>query len=351
MSSIKISLRYLPIYTLPLLVIISFTSYGWLTFLPLMEAFVLIPVVELMIRPDQANHTEAEEQVLKSAFIFDFWVYLAAAIQVALLVFFLFSIREIGLSTIDFIGRTSAMGLMCGIYGINIAHELGHRPERYNHWVSKLLLLTSLYMHFFIEHNRGHHKNVSTPLDPATSRKNEIVYTFWFRSIIGSYFSAWKLEFQRLKRAQISPLSLSNEMIQFQILQLALTISIYQFFGREVMLAFLIAAMIGILLLETVNYIEHYGLMREKLENDRYERVMPRHSWNSNHLLGRMMLFELSRHSDHHYLASRKYQILRHIDESPQMPTGYPGMILLALIPPLWFFVMHQRMNVEAAIE
>ena len=321
-----------------------------MTFLPMIEAFLLIPVLELMIKPDQKNYSEEEERALQSAFVFDFWIYVAAVLQVGVLVYFLVSITEPGLSIADYIGRISAMGLMCGIYGINIAHELGHRPERYNHWVAKLLLLTSLYMHFFIEHNRGHHKNVSTPDDPATSRKHEIVYFFWVRSVMGSYLSAWRLEASRLAKKGFSFWSLRNEMIQYHIIQLALLAAIYFAFGVFVLGAFVLSAVMGILLLETVNYIEHYGLMRQQKETGVYERVLPRHSWNSDHLLGRMLLFELSRHSDHHYLASRKYQILRHMEESPQMPTGYPGMILLSLIPPVWFKVMHQRMPNENAI-
>jgi alkane 1-monooxygenase len=138
-------------------------------------------------------------------------------------------------------------------------------------------------------------------------------------------------------------------MIQFQLIQAAFLFLIYWFFGFFVLTCFLGAALMGILLLETVNYIEHYGLQREQLENGRYERAMPAHSWNSNHVVGRLMLFELSRHSDHHYLASRKYQVLRHHDNAPQMPTGYPGMMLLSLVPPLWFAIMNRRIEKQFA--
>jgi alkane 1-monooxygenase len=120
---------------------------------------------------------------------------------------------------------------------------------------------------------------------------------------------------------------------------------IWYFFGGLVTIYFLAAALIGILLLETVNYIEHYGLQRKQIAEGKYERALPVHSWNSDHVIGRIMLFELSRHSDHHYLASRKYQVLRHHDNSPQMPTGYPGMIILSLLPPLWFYVMNKRIK------
>ena len=108
---------------------------------------------------------------------------------------------------------------------------------------------------------------------------------------------------------------------------------------------FIAAAFAGALLLETVNYIEHYGLQRHQKADGKYERAMPQHSWNSNHILGRLMLFELSRHSDHHYLASRKYQILQHHEDAPQLPTGYPGSMILALVPPLWFYVMNKKIK------
>jgi alkane 1-monooxygenase len=206
------------------------------------------------------------------------------------------------------------------------------------------LLLTSLYMHFYIEHNRGHHKNVSTELDPSSARKGEMLYTFWIRTVIFSYLSAWHLENQRLIDKNKSRFSLQNEMLIFQIIQLVFLAAIGAHFGFIVLLYFICAAIGGFLLLETVNYIEHYGLVRNK-KNNGFERVLPIHSWNSNHPVGRMVLFELSRHSDHHFIASRKYQILRHLDESPQMPTGYPGMMLLALLPPLWFKIMDKRIS------
>jgi alkane 1-monooxygenase len=199
-------------------------------------------------------------------------------------------------------------------------------------------------MHFFIEHNRGHHKHVSTDLDPASSRYGETVYAFYGRTIFGSYRSAWQLEAERLKKKQLPFWSLKNEMLNFQLIQLILILLIGLVFGLTTLLFFIVGAFIGILLLETVNYIEHYGL-RRKQKGESYERTMPIHSWNSNHPLGRLILLELSRHSDHHYMASRKYQILRHFDESPQMPTGYPGMLLLSLVPPLWFKVMHKRIE------
>ena len=338
--------KYLAVFTLPILAYVSFNSYGWMTFLPIMEAFVLIPLLELLIKPDASNLAEETEKEIARSRVYDYFVYGIVPIQFFLLGTFLLSMNDPNLTTVDIIGRLSAMGLMCGVYGINVAHELGHRSKGYEQTMSKLLLMTSMYMHFFIEHNRGHHKRVSTHEDPSSARYGESLYSFWFRSTVFSYLSAWRLERKRLAKKGISTFSFHNEMLRFQLIQLAFLTTIWYFFGPITMLYFLGAATMGFLLLETVNYIEHYGLTREQKEKG-YQRVMPRHSWNSDHVVGRIMLFELSRHSDHHYLASRKYQILRHMEDSPQMPTGYPGMMLLALVPPLWYNVMHNRLTTE----
>ena len=200
-------------------------------------------------------------------------------------------------------------------------------------------------MHFIIEHNKGHHKRVATPEDPSSARQNEWVYSFYLRTIIFSYFSAWHIANDETRKKGKPVFSWQNEMVQFTFIQIAFIALILYFFGWLVTLYFIAAALIGILLLETVNYIEHYGLQRRSTGDGKYERAMPEHSWNSDHVIGRLMLFELSRHSDHHYLASRKYQVLRHHDNAPQMPTGYPGMMILSLLPPAWFFVMNRRIR------
>jgi alkane 1-monooxygenase len=235
--------------------------------------------------------------------------------------------------------------LLCGSFGINVGHELGHRNKKYEQAMAKMLLLSSLYMHFFIEHNKGHHKRVSTPEDPSSARFNEPLYRFYLRTVIGAYRSAWEISSAELKKKSLPFLHWKNEMLMFQVIQLSFVTGILLLFGWLTTLYFLAAAVMGFLMLETVNYIEHYGLQRRKTGPSSYERALPIHSWNSNHVLGRIVLFELSRHSDHHYLASRKYQVLRHHDDAPQMPTGYPGMMLLSLIPPLWFRVMNHRVE------
>lgn len=339
-----VALKYTLVYIIPAVVLFSLLQPNGWAFTALVVVFGVLPAMEMMLQGSTKNLSAVEEEVVKSDRLYDLILWSLVPIQWTLLVFFLFAVSTPELPWWVKLGMTTAFGMACGVLGINAAHELGHRPTKHEQLMSKLLLLTTLYMHFFIEHNRGHHKNVSTDEDPASSRYGEMLYTFFFRTITGSWLGAWKLEQVRLERKKQPVWSWQNEMLRFQVMQGALVLAIALLFGVETMGWFLGAALIGILLLETVNYIEHYGLRRQK-KGATYERTLPIHSWNSNHPLGRLILLELTRHSDHHYMASRKYQVLRHFDESPQMPTGYPGMMVLSFFPPLWFKVMHKRIE------
>ncbi len=336
------ALKYMLVLSLPIAALVSFYSQGVWCYLPLLYAFGLIPFLELLFAPNGRNLDEMEREIVREDKSYDLLIYAMVPVQVIMLVLFLFAVNE-PLDGVSLAGRITAMGVLCGVFGINIAHELGHRPKKHEQNMAKVLLLSSLYMHFFIEHNRGHHKNVSTPEDPASAKKWEWVYGFWVKSLLGCYIGAWKLENARLRRKKEAIFTWKNEMLRFQAFQLLLLASIALVFSLEVMLYFSLSALMGALLLETVNYIEHYGLSRSKVNERRYENVTPAHSWNSNHHLGRLLLFELSRHSDHHHQAAKPYQELEHIPSAPQMPTGYPGMMLLALVPPLWFWVMHKN--------
>ena len=327
----------------------AFFSFGFAVWIPMLYAWGLIPLLELFINPDERNMDAAEEELARKDKLYDWFLYAIVPFQYFALGCFLYSVTYVEQSTTDIIGKTLGMGLLCGTFGINVGHELGHRVNRFEQTLAKALLLSSLYMHFFIEHNKGHHKRVATSEDPSSARYGEWVYSFYFRSIVFSYLSAWDIAGREMKKKGRSVLSFDNEMIQFHLVQILFVAVIGYLFGLITALLFVAAAFNGILLLETVNYIEHYGLQRKQIGEGKYERAMPEHSWNSNHVIGRVMLFELSRHSDHHYLASRKYQVLRHHDDSPQMPTGYPGMMLLSLVPPAWFYVMNKRIKEREA--
>lgn len=342
-------LRYFLVFSVPALAGWSFFQSGFQTFLPVAYAFGLIPLIELWMKPDSSNHLPSEEPLLGNQKLYSWSLYLVVPVQVGLMILFLNQITQTD-SALSWIGLTLSMGLLCGIFGINVAHELGHRTRVHEQFMAGILLATSLYMHFTLEHNRGHHRRVATPADPATARKNETVFRFWIRSVTGSWLSAWNLEKRRLEKSGKPVLSVQNQMIWYLIIQSGVLVLVGIIWGWAGLAGFSVAAVIGILLLETVNYIEHYGLLRRLLPDGNYERVKPIHSWNSDHLPGRLLLFELSRHSDHHYLASRPYQMLRHFDESPQLPTGYPGMMLLSLVPPLWFRVMNPLLPDEGQL-
>ncbi|TDQ22803.1 alkane 1-monooxygenase [Tenacibaculum caenipelagi] len=339
------ALKFLAILILPVTVYISFTNTGWLTLLPLLVFFGLVPLLELLFNPDKENLSTEQEEREKENKLYTYILYTTVPLQLVFLGWFLWMMKDIELTTLEYIGRISAMGLMCGVIGINVGHELGHRNNRFDELLGEILLLTSLDTHFLPYHNAGHHFNVATPNDAATARKNEVVYFFWIRSHFQSYYQAWEAENKRLKNSERNWFHLQNRMLIYTLCNILLLVGIFYFFGLKTLFAFVAAAIFGILLLETVNYIEHYGLLRKQNEKGRYERVKRTHSWNSDHRIGMLMLFNLSRHSDHHYNGSKHYQLLKSLPESPQMPTGYPGMMLVALIPPLWFSIMNKKLQ------
>lgn len=338
------SLKYLTTHLPTMAVTVSFVMGGNWSWFAVLFVFGAIPLMELVMGAKGATLNEAELQLDAQDRWYDYLLYMIVPIQWFYVVWFCWMMgHSEPQASWQWFALVMAMGIMCGSFGINVAHELGHRSNRMEQFLAKMLLASSLYMHFFIEHNRGHHKHVGTPEDPSTARMHEVVYTFWLRSMFQTWISAWRIEAERLRREASSPWSLRNEMLRFQITQLLVVIAIYFIFGGWATFSFWLAALIGGIFLETINYIEHYGLRRKKTQTGHYEIVQPEHSWNSNHVVGRLILFELSRHSDHHYKSNKKYQTLQSIDAAPQMPTGYPGMMVLSLVVPAWFLIMNPR--------
>ena len=339
------AIKYLWSYIIPATLVLVLYMRGWFSFSGVLVAFFAIPILEAILQGTEKNMSEAEESGALKNKIYDLILYSNLPILWGMIAWYFYVVANITLQNYEFWGISISMGIFLGAMGINVAHELGHRDKAYERFMAKMLLLPNMYMHFIIEHNRGHHVNIATKEDPASARYNEILYFFWIRSVAMTYISAWRLEAKRLKNEGKSFFSYHNEMIIFQLAQLSYLFLVWYFGGILLLFSAILIAVVGFLLLETVNYIEHYGLSRKKLENGRYERVQPWHSWNSNHVLGRLILFELSRHSDHHFKANRKYQVLRHFDESPQLPYGYPMSMLMSFIPPLWFAVMNPRVK------
>ncbi|WP_367392428.1 alkane 1-monooxygenase [Lewinella sp. LCG006] len=340
------SAKYLTAYIIPALCILGLLKGGSAAYATVIFSFGLIPLLEQFLPKDTSNLQEEERDDRLARKVFDWLLYFNVPLVFGILGLFIYQLNTQYYTTSELVGQVLSVGIVLGVCGINVAHELGHRSNKMEQALSKILLLPTLYQHFFIEHNRGHHKHVATPLDPATARKGEIVYTFWLRSLWGSYGSAWHLEKERLERGKLAFWSFQNEMIRFSIQQLiyiALVLVLTP--SWQLALAVLTSGLIGVLLLESINYVEHYGLQRRLLDNGRYERVQPHHSWNANYHLGRIMLYELTRHSDHHYLANKKYQILDHHEQAPVLPLGYPASILMALVPPLWLVVMNRELE------
>ena len=333
--------KYLLAYIIPLLGFCSihwYENWSWLT---LVFSFVVIPILDIVLPINTANPPSDKEESMKKDSLFDWILYLNIPLYFCVLFYCYIRMEAIISLSFEFVGLVLSIGILAGTIGINVAHELGHRNTKMEQIMAKCLLMTALYMHFFIEHNKGHHKNVATPEDPATARKGESIYAFYLRSIRDGYLHAWKIEKDRLHTMGKSFYSWENEMLRFSVYQFIYLLGIGLIFGYQAAIFAILIAVVGILLLESINYVEHYGLLRQKLNSGRYEPQNFTHSWNSNHEVGRILLFELVRHSDHHYKTMRKYQVLRHFEESPQLPIGYPGSILVALIPPLWFKIMH----------
>jgi alkane 1-monooxygenase len=305
--------------------------------------FVVFPLLDLLVGVDDENPPDSIVRWLEQDRYYRWCTYAFLPLQYAGLVFACWLWAEGGLSTVASIGLALTMGMVSGI-AINTAHELGHKRERLEKWLSKVALAQSGYGHFFIEHNRGHHVRVATPEDPASARLGESFWAFLPRTVSGSLRSSWGLERARLARMERSPWSIHNDILQAWAMTAVLFAVLTAVFGAVVLPYLVLQAAIGFWLLEVVNYLEHYGLLRQRREDGRYERCRPEHSWNSNNVASNVLLYHLQRHSDHHANPTRRYQALRHIDEAPQLPTGYAGMILLAWVPPLWRRVMDRRL-------
>lgn len=337
------NLRYLAAYTIPLTAFIGIAYGGYWAFLTPVYAFVFIPVLELLLPEDAENLPAAAAAKARINPVFDWMLYMNIPIVYGLVYFGLGHVVGSGLVSATGIGAVLSVGIALGVNGINVGHELGHRSKYAERLFGKALLLPSLYTHFFIEHNYGHHRHAATREDPATARLNESLYGFWWRSITQQYRNAWTLQANLLKKQGKPFWSVYNDMLCGHLAQLGYLALVFAGFGTTGVLVVLACALVGVLLLESVNYIEHYGLLRMRLPSGRYERVREVHSWNSNHVVGRIVLYELTRHSDHHYKASKKYQLLQYHEASPEMPYGYPTSLVLATIPPLWFRVMNAR--------
>ena len=323
----------------------ALTGWGAWFWIGPVVILVIVPAIDLIAGRDGTNPPDDLIEALEKDRYYRWVTYLFLPIQYAGFVGAFWLMTHSDISTVDKVGLAISIGCIGGI-GINTAHELGHKRESHERWLSKIALAQSFYGHFYIEHNRGHHVRVATPEDPASSRFGENFYQFWPRTVFGSVRSAWNLEKKRIARRDKHPFRLGNDVLNAWLMSLVLWGVMIGFFGVAILPFLLIQAVVGFTLLEVVNYMEHYGMRRHRTGADgtgRYERVDPSHSWNSNNIATNVLLYHLQRHSDHHANPTRRYQTLRDFEQSPALPTGYAGMIVLAAVPAVWRRVMDPR--------
>lgn len=313
----------------------------WFWALPVLF-YVIFPLLDWWIGEDAANAPESAVAGLEADRYYRFIVAAYIPLQYATTVLCAWWAVNGGLTWLALPGLLFSCAIVNGV-GINTAHELGHKTNGLERWLAKVTLAPVAYGHFFIEHNKGHHKNVATLEDPASSRMGESFWAFLPRTVLGSLRSAWGIERDRLARNGKSVWSWDNENLQAWAMTVVLFGALTLWLGPWALLFLVAQAIWGFSLLEVVNYIEHYGLLRKKLPSGRYERCAPRHSWNSNHIVTNLALYQLQRHSDHHAHPTRRFQALRHFEESPQLPSGYASMLMVAYLPPLWFRLMDKR--------
>ena len=337
---------------LPPLLLAAGQATGWVNLfawgVPVV-VFGIIPILDLLLGKDALNPDEEADTPRMNTELFYKFITLGWVAAFAVLLMWSMFVLASGLFNVaGGIGWIFSIGIVGGL-GINVAHELIHKDGKLETWAGGFLLSLVSYAGFKVEHLRGHHVHVSTPEDASSSRYNQSLYNFLPQAYARNFINAWKLEAKRLEKKGHSALSWRNELIWwYSITALALAAFTIAF-GWLGAVFFLGQSFIALNLLEIVNYLEHYGLHRRKLENGRYERTGPEHSWNSNYFLTNVFLFHLQRHSDHHAWAKRRYQVLRHHEIAPQLPAGYAAMVVLAMIPPLWKKVMNPR--VEAYYE
>ena len=334
--------RFLLALTLPTMPVTGYLIGD--NFYTLIVGIVVIGLLDFAVGRDVRNPPPEAMRALEEAPFYRAIVYACAALDLGLIVWGAMIAGRGELPPAQMLGLALSVGFVTGAQGITFAHELGHKRSKFDQLLAKILLTAVCYGHFFIEHNRGHHVRVATPEDPASARFGESFYVFYVRTLALSWLHAWRLERERLQRHGFGFFGWHNQMLWFTAVPLILAAVCWLAWGAIAALFFFVQSWMAFTLLEAVNYVQHYGLTRE-LENGAYERVGHGHSWNASETLTNSFLIHLQRHSDHHENPSRRYQALQLYDDGPQLPTGYSGMLPLALVPPLWFAVMNRRLR------
>jgi len=335
-------LPFCSIIILPIVVFKSVAMGGWWSYSILLFVFVVIPFFDYVVGVDVGNQTREAQRELHSAFRFELLTLLVAPGILACLGYGAWLVNFGSLSCLELGGLSIGMGIITGVIGIVVGHELCHKASRLERAFGRLLLCAACYGHFYVEHTLGHHKDVATDRDPATSRYGESFYEFLPRVVRGEFLSACRIEAARLRRKGLP--WWHSEIPAYFLVSAAMALGLAAATGPLAVPFFLAQSAVAVLLFESVNYLEHYGLERRELQPGQFEPVQPQHSWDSPARITNHVMFKLQRHADHHAHAGKRYQTLQAYDSSPQLPAGYATMILLAFIPPLWRGVMHPRL-------
>jgi alkane 1-monooxygenase len=332
-------------FTLPLVVLWGMAHGGWWSFAPVVAIFGVLPAVDALAGLNTSNPRREDVPALDASPWFRGVTWAWVPVQLALIAWGVHAATIGGLSPLELAGLTVSIGMVNGAIGITFAHELIHRHGAFERGLGEVLLSSVSYTHFCIEHVHGHHRHVATPLDPATARSGESFYAFLPRTVAGGLRSAWRIEVGLVAKRGLRWWHLRNRMLRYGLVQVAMYAAAWAITGPGGAVWLAAQAVIAFTMLEVINYVEHYGLVRRASAAGQYERVMPWHSWNSSHRVSNWLLINLARHSDHHYLAAKRYQVLEHLEAAPQLPAGYGTMFLAALVPPLWRRVMDPRVE------
>jgi alkane 1-monooxygenase len=325
----------------PAMMLVS--GHAWALWIPVFFFYVIAPLLDWWMGEDLSNPPESAVPALDADRYYRRVTYALVPVLWCAFIFSAWFVVHYPLPVHGMVAMVLITGSVGG-FSINLGHELGHKNTPLERWLAKIILAPTGYGHFFIEHNRGHHRDVATPLDPASSRMGESIYRFVLREMPGAALRAWTLEKDRLRRAQLPVWSLHNEILQPALITVLLWSALVLWLGLAILPFLLVASFWANFQLTSANYIEHYGLLRQERAPGKYEACQPHHSWNSNHIFSNWALFHLQRHSDHHAHPLRRYQSLRHFENLPRLPSGYFGMFTIAYIPPLWRHVMDERL-------
>jgi alkane 1-monooxygenase len=334
--------RFALAFVIPGAAVLGLALGGWWTWLGVVQSYVLFPLLDWVVPGDPSNPESEKEASLSAQVGYRILTMSALPIQVGVILCGGFFVVAPGVTTVEIIGALLSVGISSGGFGIVVAHELMHQ-RRLERFLSRVLMSSVSYAHFCIEHVQGHHVRVATPADPASAPFGQGFYCFLLRTTVGSWRSAWRIEADRLRRKGRPTLHVGNRMLQDIAVTAALGLAAVLSWGWFGLVFFFGQSAIAILELEAINYIEHYGLRRREISPGTFESTTSQHSWNTDRRLTNRALFNLGRHADHHNFAGRRYQILRHEADAPQMPAGYATMLLLAFVPPLWRRVMDPR--------